>query len=83
MSRRISAKVVPISRGRSVVRRIPPRRHSATLRARNAAAARGPQSEAQRRVTPAWICIASLVGVTMWPSAAVLVAKLALRMLWR
>jgi hypothetical protein len=80
MSRRISTNVVSISRGRYTVRRVSPRRNSVALRARVPAAARGAQREAHARVTPAWVCIASLVAVTMWPSAAVLLAKLALRM---
>lgn len=82
MSRGVSAKVVPISRGRRAVRCLSPQRISAPLRARGTQPARGVPRETPMRVTPAWVCIVSLVAVTMWPSAAVLLVKLALRMFW-
>ncbi len=81
--RRISAKVVSISRGRTAVRHVSPRRHFPPLGMRDVAKARAPQLETRGRITPAWVCIASLISVTMWPSAVVLLAKLALGILWR
>ncbi len=83
MSRRIGTNVVPISHGRSVVRHAPPRRRLSPVTTRRLrSACLHKSTPAQRRVTPAWVCVASLIGVTMWPSAAVLLAKLALRMFW-
>ncbi|HZO83068.1 MAG TPA: hypothetical protein VFB33_15335 [Candidatus Binataceae bacterium] len=79
-NRGLSAKVVPIAHGRIAAHRGTPRRARAALGTPRLRAIRGGLRDAPSRVTPAWICIASLVAVTMWPSAAVLLAKLALRM---
>lgn len=81
MSPRIGTNVVPISHGRSVVRRAPVRRYPRPVAlVQNAAGVRGRKAApAPCVVTPAWVCIASLVAVTMWPSAAVLLTKFALR----
>jgi hypothetical protein len=80
MNQRINANVVPISRARGLVRHAPPPGRLTPVATRSVRA-RGRQNNlAQIRVTPAWVCIVCLIGVTMWPSAVVLLAKLALHM---
>lgn len=78
----MKSNVVPISRARSVARRIPARTHLRPVAGRKGAAARRPALAAVASApsnTPIWFSVCALIAMTMWPSALVWVVQLGYR----
>lgn len=77
---RMNSNVVPISRARSVARRMPARTHLRPVAGRKGAAACRPAlAAAPVPNTPIWVSVFALIAMTMWPSALVWMVQLGYR----
>ena len=77
----MKSNVVPISRARGVVLRMPSRARLGPMTGRRSAAMRKPALAVVSAVpdTPIWVSLFALVAMTMWPSALVWMVQLGYR----